>query len=228
MEAPMRFLQVRDGEPQVALGRGEGLDWLLLRANAPGFVNGERVQVKDVDRGRIALADGRALPVGYRTFTHGYAVTSHAAQGKTVDEVFVVASSRSFAAVSREQFYVSISRAKERVRIFTDDAELLGHRVKDTHTRKAAVELQGLRDALKRAGFQRAETTAPRVAVVPTNGRVWRPLRALRPGRLARSARQQARRRAVREGWEAVGLRRTRSPYPGRAAARPTSPSRRI
>ena len=159
-------------------------DWLLLRANAPGFVNGERVQVKDVGKGQIALADGRALPESYRTFTHGYAVTSHAAQGKTVDEVLVVASSRSFAAVSQEQFYVSISRARERVRIFTDDAELLGHRVKDTHTRKAAVELQGLRDALKAAGFKRTEPP-PRVAVVPTNGRVWRQLRALRPGRLA-------------------------------------------
>jgi conjugative relaxase-like TrwC/TraI family protein len=177
--APSSFEVGQRRELAVAAG-----DWLLLRANAPGFVNGERVQVKDVSKGQIALADGRALPVGYRTFTHGYAVTSHAAQGKTVDEVFVVASSRSFAAVSQEQFYVSISRARERVRIFTDDAELLGHRVKDTHTRKAAVELQGLRDALKAAGFKRTESP-PRVAVAQTNGRVWRPLRALRPGRLA-------------------------------------------
>jgi hypothetical protein len=177
--APSSFEVGQRRELAVAAG-----DWLLLRANAPGFVNGERVQVKEVSKGQIALADGRALPGDYRTFTHGYAVTSHAAQGKTVDEVFVVASSRSFAAVSQEQFYVSISRARERVRIFTDDAELLGHRVKDTHTRKAAVELQGLRDALKRAGFQRTEPP-PRVAVVPTNGRVWRQLRALRPGRLA-------------------------------------------
>ena len=46
--------------------------------------------------------DGRALPPSYRTFTHGYAVTSHAAQGKTVDEVLVVVSSQSFGAVSQE------------------------------------------------------------------------------------------------------------------------------
>jgi ATP-dependent exoDNAse (exonuclease V) alpha subunit len=65
----------------------------LLRANAPGFVNGERVTVKAAQRKRITLTDGRELPRDYRTFSHGYAVTSHAAQGKTVDEVLVVASS---------------------------------------------------------------------------------------------------------------------------------------
>jgi conjugative relaxase-like TrwC/TraI family protein len=54
-----------------------------------------------VDHGRIALADGRALPAGFNTFTHGYAVTSHSSQGKTVDEVLLVASSKSFPAVNR-------------------------------------------------------------------------------------------------------------------------------
>ena len=132
-------------------------DVLLLRANAPGLVNGERVEVKSVQRERITLTDGRVLPSDYRTFSHGYAVTSHAAQGKTVDEVMVVASSRSFAAVSQEQFYVSISRARERARIYTDDAELLGRRVEDTHTRKAAIELEGLREALRQAGYRRKE-----------------------------------------------------------------------
>jgi ATP-dependent exoDNAse (exonuclease V) alpha subunit len=111
---------------EIAVAAG---DVLLLRANGAGFVNGERVTVKSVHRQRIALTDGRELPEDYRTFSHGYAVTSQAAQGKTVDEVLVVASSRSFAAVSQESFYVGISRARERARIYTDDAELLGRRV---------------------------------------------------------------------------------------------------
>ncbi len=167
-------------------------DVLLLRANAPGFVNGERVTVKAIQRERISLVDGRELPRDYRTFSHGYAVTSHAAQGKTVDEVMVVASSRSFAAVSQEQFYVSISRARERARVFTDDAELLGRRVEDTHTRKAAVELEGLRDALKRAGFRQTSPVAqtmrpdsPCATVAQSVGRAWRHVRELRVERLA-------------------------------------------
>lgn len=55
----------------------------------------------------------------------------------------------------QESFYVGISRARERARIYTDDAELLGRRVEDTHTRKAAVELEGLREALRQAGYYR-------------------------------------------------------------------------
>ena len=187
---------------------------LLLRANAPGFINGERVRVKSIQKQVITLADGRTLPTGYRTFTHGYAVTSHAAQGKTVDEVLVVASSRSFAAVSQEQFYVSISRAKERVRIYTDDAGLLKQRVQDTHMRKAAVELEGLHDALKRAGFKHTQTPptaqtmrpdAPRASVAQSVGRVLREVRALRPDRMAPAQRVAAWAESFRQ-WLGVRL----------------------
>ena len=78
---------------------------------------------------------------------------------------------------------MGISRARERARIYTDDAELLGRRVQDVHTRKAAVELEGLRAELAKAGFKRVPT-APRVTVAQTLGRGWRVLRALRPDRL--------------------------------------------
>jgi conjugative relaxase-like TrwC/TraI family protein len=160
-------------------------DWLLLQANhGKDFLNGERVQVKTVQDGRIALADGRTLPASYNTFTHGYAVTSHSAQGNTVDEVLLVASSKSFAAVNREQFYVSISRGRERVQVFTDDSELLGRRVTDSHERKAAIELQGLRDDLAKLGFTRKgqETTLP-----PSSNAVrqHRPARHFRVTRLS-------------------------------------------
>jgi hypothetical protein len=133
-------------------------DWLLLQANhGKEFINGERVQVREIQNGRIALADDRVLPGTFNTFTHGYAVTSHSSQSKTVDDVLLVASSKSFAAVNREQFYVSISRGRERVHVFTDDADLLARRVTDSHERKAAVELQALRDDLAKLGFVRRE-----------------------------------------------------------------------
>jgi hypothetical protein len=87
------------------------------------------------------LADGRVIPEKYRTFTHGYAVTSHAAQGKTVDEVLVVASSRSLPAINQQQFYVSISRGRDACRVFTDDAEMLRSHVTRSSARLAAVEV---------------------------------------------------------------------------------------
>jgi ATP-dependent exoDNAse (exonuclease V) alpha subunit len=78
-------------------------DWLLLQANhGKEFINGERVQVREISGGRISLTDGRVLPGTFNTFTHGYAVTSHSSQSKTVDDVLLVASSRSFSAVNRE------------------------------------------------------------------------------------------------------------------------------
>jgi conjugative relaxase-like TrwC/TraI family protein len=116
-------------------------DKLLLQSNwQKKFVNGELVEVKAIQGDSVVLADGRVIPENYRTFTHGYAVTSHAAQGKTVDEVLLVASSRSLPAVHQEQFYVSISRGRERCQIFTDDAELLRSHVTRSSARLAAVE----------------------------------------------------------------------------------------
>jgi hypothetical protein len=158
-----------------------------VQANGSGFTNGERVQVKAIAPGGIALKDGRTLPAAYRTFQHGYAITSHAAQGKTVDVGLFVASSRSFAAVSRESFYVGISRAKESVQVFTDDAELLARRVEDTHTRKAALELQGLRDELAKHGLgrppQEEEKKKAAVKITAERESVSRITRVLRPMR---------------------------------------------
>jgi hypothetical protein len=119
-------------------------DKLLLQANAARkrFINGELVEVRAIQGGALVLADGRVIPENHRTFfTHGYAVTSHAAQGKTVDDVLVVASSRSLSAVHQEQFYVSISRGRERCQVFTDDAERLRLHVTHSSARLAAVEI---------------------------------------------------------------------------------------
>jgi conjugative relaxase-like TrwC/TraI family protein len=117
-------------------------DKLLLQSNwRKKFVNGELVEVRAIQDDSVVLADGRVIPANYRTFTHGYAVTSHAAQGKTVDEVLVVASSRSLPAVQQEQFYVSISRGRDACRVFTDDVEMLRSHVTRSSARLAAVEV---------------------------------------------------------------------------------------
>jgi conjugative relaxase-like TrwC/TraI family protein len=175
-------------------------DKLLLQANdrPHRLVNGQIVEVDKIENGQIHLADGRTLPPEYRRFCHGYAVTSHASQGKTVDDVFLVASSKSFAAVNREQFYVSISRGREHCHVFTDDKELLQRRVGDSRSRAAALDLVKLREALAekgfspRAGLRQREQPANRVSLTTSNGmrqRVMgtepRPVRAVRSNRLS-------------------------------------------
>lgn len=116
-------------------------DQLLLTANRrhTGFqaTNGEIVRVSRVDEsGRICLEDGRVVPLDYTQYTHGYAVTAHRSQGKTVDEVIVSADG-----MSRELFYVAASRGRERITVVTSDADALRVSVGRSGARQSATEL---------------------------------------------------------------------------------------
>ena len=93
-------------------------DKLLLTGNrgVADFraTNGELVKVRDVDGGRIHLEDGRTLPANYHEFDHGYAVTAHRSQGKTVDAVILSAD-----AMKQELFYVGASRGRQEIVVVT-------------------------------------------------------------------------------------------------------------
>ncbi|MEI9866365.1 MAG: AAA family ATPase [Limisphaerales bacterium] len=120
-------------------------DRLHLKANrklASGgrVTNGELVTVKSVGvNGKIKLADGRVLDASYREFLPGYAVTSYGSQGKTVDYV-LFSDSTIKAATSAEQWYVSISRGRRGIRIFTPDKEQLRENICRTGHRPLAME----------------------------------------------------------------------------------------
>jgi len=121
-------------------------DRLQLKANAQTaqgkrFINGELVTVKRVEKnGKIHLDDGRVLPPDYREFVRGYAVTSYASQGKTVDHVLFSDSSIK-AATNAEQWYVTISRGRIGVRIFTTDKETLRENITRSGQERLAVEV---------------------------------------------------------------------------------------
>jgi len=171
-------------------------DKLLVQANrSKEFVNGELVEVKSVQGSSIVLTDNRVIPPDYNTFTHGYAVTSHAAQGKTVDAVFVVASARSLPAVHRQQFYVSISRGRDECRVFTDDKDLLRARVTDSGARLAAIEAlaitptRGLFALARRIAHRLALTARYLHAIVSPTQAVESSLPQVSPTRLRRVSR---------------------------------------
>ncbi len=71
---------------------------------------------------------------------HAHCITSHASQGKTVDEVFIYQPSATFPATDAKQFYVSVSRGRERARIYTDNKDELLHHASELGERQSALE----------------------------------------------------------------------------------------
>jgi conjugative relaxase-like TrwC/TraI family protein len=120
--------------------------------------NGEFATVLEIaaDGALLKLDRGRTLKARWSELRHidyGYASTSHAAQGATVDRVIVnIDATRGVQLVNRRQFYVSLSRARYDARIYTDDAEALRRAVArdlqkaialDAYTRRPYRRVQG-------------------------------------------------------------------------------------
>ncbi len=90
------------------------------------LANGALVTVKRFTSGGDIVVDhGWIIGKEFGHLTHGYAVTSHASQGMTVDKVFVGISSESFPAASQRSAYVGLTRGREQVVLFTDDMKEL-------------------------------------------------------------------------------------------------------
>ena len=118
-------------------------DRLLLMANRREpdlrFTNGEIVTVSSVDsQGRVKLEDGRTIPANYRNFAHGYAITAHRSQGKSVDSVIISADG-----MEKELFYVAASRGRQNVTVITSDEDGLKESLARSMARKSASELVG-------------------------------------------------------------------------------------
>lgn len=142
-EQAARFTVYRPSEIPVAVG-----DRIRITKNgvaADGKTrlnNGDIYSIKKIQRnGAIVLSNGAKLPPAFRHLAYGYAVTSHASQGRSVDRVIIGQSSYSFKASSREQFYVSVSRGKQKATIFTDDKRALLEAVSQGDERLTATDL---------------------------------------------------------------------------------------
>jgi conjugative relaxase-like TrwC/TraI family protein len=132
-------------EDRRVIARG---DRIQFRApdRALGVANGEFATVVAIDNRKAALRmdDGREVKAAVSRLRHidyGYASTSHSSQGATVDRVIVnIDTARSAELVNRKQFYVSISRARLGVTIYTDDSSALRHAVGRTREKSIALE----------------------------------------------------------------------------------------
>jgi hypothetical protein len=132
--------------------------------------NGDYFTVQGFDgRGDLLLANGWKVPADYGHLDYGYVVTSHAAQGRTVDHVIVGQSWESVPAASAEQFYVSVSRGRKSAAIYTDNKRELLHAIATTVEEPTATDLARQRamdqhrlevleqTAMKRTGSERAK-----------------------------------------------------------------------
>jgi conjugative relaxase-like TrwC/TraI family protein len=121
----------------------------MVRITQNGFTkdkrrlnNGDLKQVKGFTKdGDIKLTNGWVVSKYYGNLAHGYCLTSYSSQSKGVDCVFVAESSESFRAAGREQFYVSASRFKEALTIYTDDKNQLLEAVRKSSHRPSATDL---------------------------------------------------------------------------------------
>ena len=74
-------------------------------------------------------------------FEYAYAITSYSSQGKTVDKIIISQPATTFLASNEKQFYVSVSRGRENVAIYTDDKEELLTYIQRHGDRQGATEL---------------------------------------------------------------------------------------
>lgn len=111
--------------------------------------NGDMLTVVSVSkRGAILLRNEGSKAVytvdkNFGHLAHAHCITSHASQGKTVDEVFIYQPAATFPATDAKQFYVSVSRARDKAHIYTDDKEELLAHAERLRERQSALELVG-------------------------------------------------------------------------------------
>jgi ATP-dependent exoDNAse (exonuclease V) alpha subunit len=138
-EADVFFLRLISRSLPVTVG-----ECLLIRGNLKerGLFNGSIVQVASVEEnGALLLTDKRTIPPEFRQFSHGYAATSHAGQGKTIDRGIVLMTEDGIRAANLRQAYVSHSRFEESHMTYTTDKRAAIEAMATPAERKLAMEV---------------------------------------------------------------------------------------
>src|SRR5271157_5192776 len=101
--------------------------------------------VVGIGEGKIMFDKGEIVRNGASLhLDQGIAVTSHASQANTVDQVIVSVPVRSFSQANEAQFYVSMSRARFAMHVFTDSKVALRDAVSRPSKRLSSWELLDL------------------------------------------------------------------------------------
>jgi len=134
-----------------------------LKHRGQKFLNNDLRTVVGIDQGKIIFDKGEIVRNGAALhIDQGIAVTSHASQGKTVDQVIVSVPVRAFSQANEAQIYVSMSRARSVMHIFTDSKVALRDAVTRPSKRLSSWEhLDGARkDRALKAELERQRAKA--------------------------------------------------------------------
>ena len=141
-----RIAIVTASEMEIATG-----DRLQLKFNGKSredmpLNNGEIVTDRRLNRNGALVVDGddgvrKTLEPTQRMFARGYAVTSYGSHGKMVDTV-ILSDASNRAATNANQWYVTISRGRKRVVIFTPDKAALRANIERAGDRELALDLK--------------------------------------------------------------------------------------
>lgn len=141
---PARAAQVEVYRPESrGLSAGDRIRWTR---NDKGRArrNGELARVIAVEGGTATIELGgreqRLELATDRHWDHAYATTVHAAQGKTANRVILCLDTERKQLTGHESWYVAISRAREGLRIYTDDAQRLPRAVQRSMAQETALE----------------------------------------------------------------------------------------
>jgi hypothetical protein len=109
------------------------------------FLNNELRTMVCIDDGKIMFDKGEIVRNGAALhLDQGIAVTSHASQVKTVDQVIASVPVRAFGQANEAQFYVSMSRARFAMHVFADSKVALRDAVSRPSKRLSSWELLNL------------------------------------------------------------------------------------
>ncbi|MFN8343510.1 MAG: MobF family relaxase [Spirosomataceae bacterium] len=164
-------------QSDIPLSKGD-----LVRLTRNGFDrqkkrlnNGELLRVASVSKkGELVLQNPIShakfhLDKDYGHLAHAYCITSHASQGKTVDEVFISQPAATFPATDAKQFYVSVSRGRNGVHIYTDNKEELMQHAQRLGDRQSAIELVHKKNTAHEMAEQQGRNQRNKLPVLSKN-----------------------------------------------------------
>ena len=104
--------------------------------------NGTVYKIEGFTRnGDLKLSNKKTLPKDNGHFKYAYCETSYSSQGKDAQHVYISMSDMSFRGVSKEQFYVSVSRGTKKATIYTSDKTELKKALHKSNERLTANEI---------------------------------------------------------------------------------------
>lgn len=134
----------------------------LLGDDKKRLTNGMVRTVAGFDRaGNIRLAEGGTLAKDAGHFRHAVVETSFGSQGQTTQRVILGMAAASAGAMNQEQLYVSASRGRQSVKIFTDDKAAIRDAVQRSSQKLVALDVRPV------------EPKRPATRVEPWKPRLW-------------------------------------------------------